>query len=307
MYPEHTSNTVYTGEVAPYVNASSLIAHLLAIRDGQMVSPSIITGEIIHQSWKTQDVPSAYHSLMTSWRAMYSNWTYVLWDNDNNRALVKALYPGWLSAYDALPADIYRAYFSRNLYMHAFGGVYADVDSEAVSPLDPLLEARRDTVAPTAFLGTMGTSSHYLHGIPNAFMAASAPGHPLWLVVAQDAVDWSRARSWDRSTPTPGPEYVSGPVSLRRSLIKYSPSVLEASSVEVRDPLAYSTSNETVAPVILFSPKVVYPFAWDRPRPRLSTATQECVCWMAMSTFNPETCKKMTGAQWIIHYWKHNW
>ncbi|CAE7198932.1 unnamed protein product [Rhizoctonia solani] len=300
MYPENSINMVYTGELAPYINASSLITHLLAARDGQVVSSSIALGEIIHQSWKTKDVPPAYHSLTTSWRSVYSNWTYVLWDNYDNRALVENLYPEWVRAYDALPSDIYRAHFTRNLYMHTFGGIYADIDSEAISPLDLLVEAQRRTGIPTAFLGTMVTSSHDLHGVPDAFMAASAPGHPLWLVIAQDTVDWSRARSWDRSVPLPGPEYVSGPVSLRRSIANYSPSVLKSSS-------PYAVSSEAIAPVVLFSPEVIYPFTWDRSRPHISTATKECVCWMAMSTFNPRMCKKMTGAQWVVHYWKHAW
>ncbi|CAE6443452.1 unnamed protein product, partial [Rhizoctonia solani] len=274
MYPEHMSRTVYIGDLAPSINASSLMTQFLAIREGRKVFSSIVPGEIIHQSWKAQNIPSAYHSLVTSWRSTYSNWTYVLWDNDNNRALVETFYPEWLKAYEALPSDIYRADFSRNLYMHAFGGIYADVDSEAVAPLDLLVKAQRSTGAPTAFLGAMETSSHDLHGIPNAFMAASAPGHPLWLVAAQDTVDWARARSWDRSIPAPGPEYVSGSVSLRRSIINYSPSVLET-PIGGGSTHYYSTSNETIAPVVLFSPEVIYPFTWDRPRPHVLTATHE--------------------------------
>lgn len=93
-------------------------------------------------------------------------------------------------------------------YRYTFGGIYADLDSEAVAPLRPLLDAQANAdaqSAPIAFLGAMETSTHELHGIPSAFTAVSAPGHPFWLVVAQDAVDWSRARSWDRSIPTPGP------------------------------------------------------------------------------------------------------
>ncbi|KAJ1305811.1 hypothetical protein OPQ81_010539 [Rhizoctonia solani] len=267
MYPEYAGNTVYTGELAPHVNASSLIAHFLAIRNGRTVVSSIVPGEIIHQSWKSQDVPSGYHSLVTSWRSTYFNWTYVLWDNDDNRALVEAFYPEWLSAYDAFPSDIYRAYFTRNLYMHTFGGIYADIDTEAISPLSPLIEAQRLTSPPTAFLGTMEISSHYLHGIPNAFMATSAPGHPLWLTVTQDAVDWARARSWDRSAPVPGPEYVSGPVSLRRSIMNYSPSVLESSYM-----------GESYLPIHMGSPTT--PYFNRNPRMRMLDVNVDLQPWI---------------------------
>jgi mannosyltransferase OCH1-like enzyme len=224
-YSQTPFGTTHVDNFAQSINASTLIASMLAMQDGRKASVSIALGRILHQSWKTQDPPPAYHSLIASWRSIYPDWTYVLWDNEDNLALVDTFYPEWRSAYDALPSDIYRAGFARNLYMyvhlttsssfvtflnskyayrHTFGGIYADIDSEAITPLHPLLDAQKKS-PPIAFLGAMDTSSHELHSIPNAFMAASAAGHPLWLVAAEDAVDWARARSWDHSVPAPGP------------------------------------------------------------------------------------------------------
>jgi hypothetical protein len=68
-----------------------------------------------------------------------------------------------------------------------------------------------------------------------------------------------------------------------------------------------NTFNSTIAPVVIYSPDVIYPFTWDRRRPQIRTAAQECVCWMNMPTFNPAACKRMTGARWVINYWKHSW
>lgn len=96
----------------------------------------------------------------------------------------------------------------RSGWRYTFGGIYADLDSEAVSPLAPLLAAQDPANAlsvPIAFLGSMDTYLQEIHSIPNAFMASSAPGHPLWLIAAQDAVNWCRARVWDVEAPLPDP------------------------------------------------------------------------------------------------------
>ena len=102
----------------------------------------------------------------------------VLWTDDDNRELIKSRYPELLATYDGLPLAITRADFMRNFYMHAFGGIYADLDSEPIARLHEI-EARQ---VPTAYLGAMNTVTEFAlnHSIPNAWMA-SAPGHPFWL------------------------------------------------------------------------------------------------------------------------------
>ncbi|KAF8606290.1 hypothetical protein BDV93DRAFT_521119 [Ceratobasidium sp. AG-I] len=307
-----TKLTTYVDGFPHSMNASMLIAEALALREGRPVSAAVASGKVIHQSWKTRYPPANYHSMMSSWRNVYPDWEYVLWNDDDNLELVKTFYPEWIDAYLALPSNIYRADFSRNLYMYTFGGIYADLDSEAVSPLAPLLAAQDPASAlsvPIAFLGSMDTYLQEIHSIPNAFMASSAPGHPLWLIAAQDAVNWCRARVWDVEAPLPDPEFVTGPVALRRSVITYSPTSLEFPFTLSESDTTFTpeTSNNTFAPVVVFSPDVIYPFTWDHPRPKVLAAGQECVCRMNWPTFDPGMCKQMTGARWAINYWKHSW
>jgi mannosyltransferase OCH1-like enzyme len=61
--------------------------------------------------------------------------------------------------------------------MFLFGGLYADLDMEALKPQDPLL-ARRQVLL--AWMGPPDAA--FQHNIPNAWMA-SEPGHPLWLMM----------------------------------------------------------------------------------------------------------------------------
>lgn len=90
-----------------------------------------------------------------------------------HRNLVRQHYPWFLRLYDALPKPIMRADAARYLYMHKYGGLYSDLDIEAVSPFDFVL-----TTVPNAsvLLAYMGTDYKYPHNIPNAFMA-SKPGY----------------------------------------------------------------------------------------------------------------------------------
>ena len=62
----------------------------------------------------------------------------------------------------------------RVFYMHRFGGMYADLDMEALRDLTPLLNDSTEPVL--AYLSDTWTLRH---NIPNAWMA-SPPGHPFW-------------------------------------------------------------------------------------------------------------------------------
>ena len=43
------------------------------------------TCRIIHQSWKTSEVPAAYAAWQQSWIDMHPHWHYNLWTDDMNR------------------------------------------------------------------------------------------------------------------------------------------------------------------------------------------------------------------------------
>lgn len=87
----------------------------------------------------------------------------------------------------------------RYLYMHRFGGVYSDLDAECLKPMDSLLfpsngsfPNKREIV-----LAYMGHDRRFRHGVPNAFLAASSPGHPFWIFlvkrIMKEYTDWANA------------------------------------------------------------------------------------------------------------------
>jgi hypothetical protein len=133
----------------------------------------------------------------------------------------------------------------RNAYLHAFGGVYADLDmlpldstSDHLAALFPQrsLSAANVARAPfrMAYVGRMGTES-FEHSIPNAWMASSAPGHNFWLRPMDTVVQYiemnNHAADVPEMAPSPidrrsigtkvGPEAVTGPVALRQCLLDW--------------------------------------------------------------------------------------
>ena len=64
--------------------------------------------------------------------------------------------------------------------MHKHGGMYADLDMEALRDLSPLLKGNTEPV----FAALMDDPpNNFRHNIPNAWMASPA-GHPFWQVRA---------------------------------------------------------------------------------------------------------------------------
>lgn len=66
---------------------------------------------IIHQTWSTSFPPSSYDNLINSWKKVYPEATYVLWNDTDNRRLVEEVYPELKESYEALPREIYRGSF----------------------------------------------------------------------------------------------------------------------------------------------------------------------------------------------------
>ena len=77
--------------------------------------------QIIHQSWRTHELPSTLRPLSASWSHL-SGWRHRLWTDDENRALWAAHFPELLDVYDGYARPVQRADATRLLNMHVHGG-----------------------------------------------------------------------------------------------------------------------------------------------------------------------------------------
>jgi len=92
----------------------------------------------VHQTWKSvKTVPVEVIPWMVSWVEKNPGWKHVFWSDEDNRLLVKQKLPFILPVFDLLK-PVEQADIARNLYLYFFGGIYADMDFEAIKPLNHL-------------------------------------------------------------------------------------------------------------------------------------------------------------------------
>jgi hypothetical protein len=167
---------------------------------------------ILHQTWKDASVPQPFHRLQQSWLTHNRDWEYRFWTDEAARRFVAERYAWFLPTYDAYVQPIKRVDAVRYLWMHHFGGVYADLDFECLRPLDPLLAERQLVLGmePDEHVQPWVTARGLHRIVCNAFIA-SAPGHPFWDYVVRRL---EHTRDLD-------PLCATGPFFLTRAVAEY--------------------------------------------------------------------------------------
>lgn len=134
---------------------------------------------IIHQTYKSiEEIPDVWKNTPASWKQQHPDWKYVFWSDADCLALVKERYPWFLKTYNRYDYAIQRADAIRPMFMHTFGGLYVDLDIEAIRPLDELFCHKSDIY----LIRTQNT------GIVTNCIMASEPGCKFWLRVLEEMV-----------------------------------------------------------------------------------------------------------------------
>jgi FkbM family methyltransferase len=94
--------------------------------------------KIIHQTWKTEQVPSEWTAFAESWKQHHPDWTYRLWTNADGAEFVEQFYPQFKDTYWSYQYDIQRADAIRYLIIYHYGGIYADLDFECLQSFESL-------------------------------------------------------------------------------------------------------------------------------------------------------------------------
>ena len=183
------------------------------VERGAAMAASAEIPRILHQTWKEARIPEHFQAWHESWRHHHPDWTFKLWTDEACRALVAEHYAWFLPIYDGYAEPIMRADAARCFVLHHHGGVYADLDYEALRPLDPLLANRRLllTTEPPLHQQTSPARRSMRQILCNALMG-SAPGHPFWVHLFEQLPAWSSA---------PGPLDATGPHLLSRAYDSY--------------------------------------------------------------------------------------
>jgi len=96
--------------------------------------------KVVHQTWKTSDLPHCLAELRKTWIQLNPEWEVRLWnDTEIDRFCTSILNPEAAKMYLQL-SGIQRADVWRVLCLQKFGGVYADLDMECLRPMEEFLE-----------------------------------------------------------------------------------------------------------------------------------------------------------------------
>lgn len=92
--------------------------------------------KIIHQTWKTKELPDKVKKWHQQIVDFHPGWEIKLWTDEDNLKFVKEYFPHLLTIYQALKYNIMRVDMVRYMYMLQFGGYYLDLDFEIFTPFD---------------------------------------------------------------------------------------------------------------------------------------------------------------------------
>ncbi len=143
---------------------------------------------IIHQTWKTSDVPEKWQASYQQWRtfAHKNHFEYFLWTDADNDDFMERYYPEWVELFRSYKHGIQRADMIRYFLLHHYGGIYSDLD---IAPKDNFLEffelySTHEMVCAQTKAGNSAAGQNFT----NAFMM-SAPRSSFW------PVTWSLLRT----------------------------------------------------------------------------------------------------------------
>jgi len=154
--------------------------------------PTMLIPRVLHQTYKGMQLPSKFKQYRETWaKSLPNDWAKRLWTEEELRNLIKDNYPWFLEVYDSYEQDINRIYAARVFLMHQYGGVYADLDIEALHDPTPLFSGDYDLAffymkppkfrRPWAIDRPKGNAI----GVVSNAMMASVSKHPFWLFLAQ--------------------------------------------------------------------------------------------------------------------------
>jgi len=195
---------------------------------------------LLSQTWKTPDLPPRARALRADWVRLNPDLHLRLFDDAGARAVVADVVPERIAQYDALPYPVMRADLFRWAVLLRDGGLYADIDMQALQPLPPALFQTACLLCEEAHLGRWRQRElGYARPIQiaNCIMAGQA-GHPFFRAALETGFALAAAAGPD--IPRDRIEDLTGPKMVTRLLQgRVWPDVRVASQIQFMGPMDY--------------------------------------------------------------------
>lgn len=94
---------------------------------------------IIHQTYKTRDLPDKWKNTPHSWQSLNPSFEYKFWTDEMIDQFVQTKFPQFYDDFLALPYNIQRVDMVRYMWLYEYGGIYADLDMKCIKSMEPLL------------------------------------------------------------------------------------------------------------------------------------------------------------------------
>lgn len=137
---------------------------------------------ILHQTWKDAAIPAAFAGYVEGWKRLHPGWDFRLWTDVDLAEFVESRCAAHRELFHAYAKPVMRADLGRYLLLREFGGVYADIDCEALANVEPLLmsEAPLFAFEPDSHAALEFVRSRDFRSIVSNAVILSPPGHPFW-------------------------------------------------------------------------------------------------------------------------------
>ena len=140
---------------------------------------------IIHQIWFQgfSNIPDKYKKYRSSWE---KNYNIEFWDEKRIQNLLSTNYPKYYNWWNNLPLMIQKIDIAKAFILHAYGGIYADIDTELVKRFDNLIENNGvnkiivGKIGLDFFSNTMIKLAGNLDYLINNGLIYSPKHHPFW-------------------------------------------------------------------------------------------------------------------------------
>lgn len=132
----------------------------------------------IIQTWCTKNTSTEFKSLSKTWITKNPHYSYFLYDDDECEKFIKKYFDDRVySAYIRIIPGAFKADLFRYCFLYIYGGIYVDIDTICINPIDLFLNKDVEFITPIDLNTPMYIGTHNLF---NAFIG-SIPKHPILL------------------------------------------------------------------------------------------------------------------------------
>jgi mannosyltransferase OCH1-like enzyme len=122
--------------------------------------------KIIHQTWKTLNVPDEWKDAVESCKNIHKDYKHNIWSHEMMEKFVKQEYPDFYNTYMSYKYDIQRCDSFRYLVLYKYGGIYLDMDIVCKKNLDSFLEYDF-VIAKSSNISNLSYTNMFFMVIPN--------------------------------------------------------------------------------------------------------------------------------------------